>query len=124
MLLLFDVTHLPPISALQSLSKERFEHFSIALRGMHLPIEGLRWDGDELLYHKVEGNAGAIFPKTSCERLGALVTIPGVKLIFEQFVSEEWEGLDKLYVIAGSLSPQAKRKLSGFVAAGGEIIEI
>jgi hypothetical protein len=123
-LLLFDVTQLPPICALKSLSKERFEHFSIGLRGMTLPIEGLRWNGETVAYHSIESNSGAIFPKAPCERLSELVTLPGVKIIFEQFVSEEWEGLDQLYVIAGSLSPQGMRKLSGFSAAGGEIIEI
>jgi hypothetical protein len=128
-LLLFDLAPLKsPVTALQVISKERFEHFSIGVRGLDMPIEGLWWDGTELECRKIEVTAGVVFPESaceaSCEALGKLFTIPGVKIIFESFLSEEWEGLDQLYVIENSLSVQGLRKLSGFRAAGGEVITI
>lgn len=124
-LLLFDVTSLgSPITALQVISKERFEHFTIGLRGMELPLEGLWWEGAKLEYRKIDASIGVVFPVVPCERLEMLLSLPNVKILFESFISEEWEGLDQIYVIAGSLSTQGMRKLSGFRAAGGEIIEI
>ncbi|HEY2810351.1 MAG TPA: hypothetical protein VGJ00_03055 [Rhabdochlamydiaceae bacterium] len=43
------------------------------------------------------------------------------RIIFEDKLTEEWDGLDKLIAISEGLSPQGKRKLQGFCAAGGEI---
>lgn len=40
------------------------------------------------------------------------------------FLTEEWDGLDKLIVFPSALEPQGKRKIAGFLAAGGEVIEI
>jgi hypothetical protein len=124
-LLLFDLTHLEsPVRALQAISKERFEHFSIGFRGMDLPLDGLWWEGTTLYTRKIETTAGVVFPRELCDRIEELLSLDGVKILFESNVSEEWEGLDLLYVIAGSLGVQGMRKLSGFRAAGGEIIEI
>jgi hypothetical protein len=36
----------------------------------------------------------------------------------------EWEGLDELYVLAGTQSPEGKRRVQGFQAAGGRVVEI
>ena len=124
-LLLFDVSTLPsPVIALQAISKERFEHFTIGFRGMDLPLEGLWWEGEKLEDRKIDASVGVVFPVAPCDRLETLLSLSNVKVLFESFISEEWEGLDQIYVVAGSLSTQGMRKLSGFRAAGGEIIEI
>lgn len=47
-----------------------------------------------------------------------------VRIVSEAFLTEEWEGLDRLYVLVKHLSPRGQRKLAGFVAAGGEVVEI
>ena len=46
------------------------------------------------------------------------------KVISEEFLTTEWSGIDTLIVSSQSLSLNAKRKLAGFEAAGGEIITV
>lgn len=46
------------------------------------------------------------------------------KIIPEQFLTSEWQGLDFLIVVSSSVSPLTKRKLLGFCAAGGSIVTI
>jgi hypothetical protein len=124
-LLLFDLAPLKsPATALQVLSKERFDHFSMGFCGLDMPLEGIWWEGTAIEYRKINAVSGAVFPEAHSDRAEELFHIPDVKIIFESFLSEEWEGLDQLYVIENSLSAQGLRKLSGFHAAGGEIITI
>ncbi len=124
-LLLFDLSGFASRSqALQIVSKDSFEHFTIGLRGIDIPLEGLWWEEDLLEMRTIATNAAVVLPTEPCQRVEKLCSLPGVKILFEQNVSEEWEGIDRLYVLKGSLSVQGVRKLSGFQAAGGEIIEI
>jgi len=125
--LLFDIGGFRTASSVfAALSKERFEHFSLALRGKDLPREGFRWEEGAIRYHSIDSTVGLVFP----EKRGAgtvfeaaLAKIEGpVKVVFESFLSEEWEGLDQLLVLSEALSPQGQRMLKGFQAAGGEII--
>jgi hypothetical protein len=44
------------------------------------------------------------------------------RLIPEEKLTEEWNGLDTLIALSHTISSQGRRKLSGFAAAGGEII--
>jgi hypothetical protein len=44
-----------------------------------------------------------------------------VRMIPEQLLTHEWEGIDRLLVIDSSVSVSCRRKLRGFEAAGGEI---
>jgi len=44
------------------------------------------------------------------------------RMISEIFLTEEWNGIEQLYV-SKAVSPQGKRMLQGFVAAGGTILE-
>lgn len=41
------------------------------------------------------------------------------RLIPETLLTEMWEGVDDLYLLEETLTPQGKRKVAGFVAAGG-----
>ena len=45
------------------------------------------------------------------------------RMISEIFLTEEWNGIEQLYVASSALSPQGKRMLQGFEAAGGTILE-
>jgi hypothetical protein len=44
--------------------------------------------------------------------------------VSEEKLTEEWDGIDALMVLQNTISPQGKRKLQGFAASGGEIINI
>jgi hypothetical protein len=46
------------------------------------------------------------------------------RIICEENLTEEWDGLDQLIIIPESISPRGKRKLQGFAAAGGEIKQL
>lgn len=44
------------------------------------------------------------------------------RIIAEPFLTESWEGVDRLYVLSEAITAQGKRKLMGFCAAGGVVI--
>lgn len=46
------------------------------------------------------------------------------RLIPEELLISEWEGLDSIFVAPKSLSPTGKRKLQGFCAAGGCVVSL
>jgi len=124
--LLLDATGLTPLShALQVLSKDRFQHFELALRGNRLLREGYTWEGDALSIRTIPGTVGLVFPSSSdpniLRRFDQLMESSPAKILFEPFLTEEWEGLDQLVVISEGMSLQTVRKLKGFCAAGGEV---
>jgi hypothetical protein len=43
------------------------------------------------------------------------------KPVYESLLTEQWDGLDEIYVLSEALTPQGKRKLLGFEAAGGKV---
>ena len=89
-------------------SRERFEHFhvvteeSAASLAVCMPEEA-HCSGDAL---------------AKLDRLFAALKEP-YRVIEETFLTESWEGVDRLYVVSEAISAQGKRKLMGFCAAGG-----
>ena len=124
--LLFDLSSFSAASEIFSaLSKERFEHFTLGIRGKSLPREGYRWEGESLVYVPNNSSLGIVFPENPAahpEFDRHLQNLPTAKVIFERYLYEEWEGLDQLYVLRNELTPQGERMLKGFAAAGGEVI--
>lgn len=118
------------------LSKQRFEHVYLAVRGAKDYLSPVRWDHSGALscVWVNEPNDAVCIPEDLscspevCARLDALFErleaqqIP-FRLIAEGRLTEEWDGIDRLYVLKGAVSVQGKRKLLGFAAAGGEVIE-
>jgi|GEM_PF-1555037 len=45
------------------------------------------------------------------------------RLIPEPLFTEMWDGVDELYVVPSSIDERAKRKLAGFIAAEGVVLE-
>jgi hypothetical protein len=97
---------------LHLLSPERFEHFDLE--------SGL----------ESTSNIGVCFPpdEECCpavlEQIDALLKrLPSYRAVYEPLLREQWEGLDELYVVSRAVTEQGKRKLLGFEAAGGKIIE-
>ncbi len=46
------------------------------------------------------------------------------RVIPEQLLTHEWDGIDQLILDPSSISARARRKLHGFCAAGGELVEV
>jgi hypothetical protein len=46
------------------------------------------------------------------------------RVLTESTLASEWDGLDQLLVVPETLTLAGKRKLQGFCAAGGEVIEV
>ncbi|MDE3045663.1 MAG: hypothetical protein KGJ02_03360 [Verrucomicrobiota bacterium] len=125
--LLFDARSIhPPSHALQILSKERFQYFEVALRGDDLPRDGYTWEGETLQLRQIAGAVGLVFPETNdlkaLQAFDRLLAEKKGRVVFESFLTEEWEGLDQLIVVSENVSSQTARKLKGFCAAGGEVI--
>ncbi len=98
------------------LSSERFEHFLLEIEGFAKPSK--------------ETNIGVCFPQDSfcsqailnkLDRLFSSLKEP-FRIVYESTLSEEWEGLDVLYIVPEAMTVQGKRKLMGFCAAGGTVI--
>ncbi len=125
--LLFDLAGFRTASQVfTALGKERFEHFTLGFKGKDLPRDGYCWEGDEVVFRSIDSSSGIVFPESreayrEFDQHLAKMENP-VKVVFERFLSEEWEGLDRLYVFSTNLSLQGERMLKGFEAAGGEVI--
>ena len=98
---------------LHLLSPERFEHFIVD--------SGMKFDS----------NIGVCFPPdTECservlEKIDALLkTLPSFKPVYEPLLTEQWDGLDDIIVFKEALTERGKRKLKGFEAAGGKVVEV
>ena len=136
-----------PARVAQLLSQERFEHLHLALKGAKVPFSGLCWGGEG---HPGQGWIGQreqqrgkiICPPSTGVYLPADAHLDGAllekldrlfvelerkqtpfRIVSETKLTEQWDGLDELIVPAGGVSVQGKRKLLGFVAAGGSVCE-
>jgi hypothetical protein len=143
----FDASSIEsPAVAAQLFSKERFQYLHLGLKGAEFPFVGLAletempsagWCGDRDLASVCRCGSPALalcLPSDAyCDRaiLSQLEHLMhtlrrkaiAFRLICEEKLTEEWNGLDRLIVIPESISAQGKRKLQGFIAAGGEVVE-
>lgn len=94
---------------LHLLSPERYEHFQV-----------------ERVY---TSNLGVCFPPDSeCSpsvlaKIDELLTeLPHFRPVYETLLTEQWDGLDTIYVLPEALTERGRRKLKGFEAAGGEVV--
>src|SRR5579872_3728900 len=128
------------------LSKEHFSHLHLAVKGAFLPLSGLTWqEGNSL-----GGWIGEGSPRfNTSPSLSIAFSFPGdyycspqilsalektfrqlqerkisYRLIPESLLVEQWDGIDFLIVHSESLSPQGRRALKGFCAAGGTLVVI
>ena len=113
----------------QLLSRERFEHFLIATKG--LPFSnGLLWEGEGIQKVEEKSSRALCFPegkrcsKDVLQRLEKMMAEmnSSFRVIPEAFLTEEWEGVDVLHVLKETLTVQGERKLKGFLATGGSVI--
>lgn len=135
-----------PLKQIQLLNPHRFDSFSLALKGATLPFKGWGWHSG-LFPAGYAGTAPMVLPSLQPSRVGICLplmddyhpehwlgldhalrllterSIP-FRLISESHLITEWDGLDDLIYLPKGLSPQGKRKLQGFCAAGGRVISI
>lgn len=119
---------------LHYMNPERFERFRLALKNAHLPFEALKWaETTERLTSDDLIQVGICVPPMSFNRAThyegfeqALIELEKAKLPYklipEHALTANWDGLDYLLYSPTGLSPQGKRKLQGFCAAGGTVI--
>ena len=128
--LLFDpVAGLTNAEMLQLLSKERYEHFQVVARGV-CGWDGLRLEGNAFLPPLLSSVAICLPEERllntqileKIDRLLKELSSP-LRVIPEHFLLESWEGVEELYVFPEGVSPQGIRKLKGFLASGGKVIE-
>lgn len=132
-----------PTKIAQFFSKERFEYLHLALKGADIPFSGICWEEGEAgqgwlgleacaSENLSEVSLGVYLPKDEyihadlVEKMDGLIAslqqkaIP-FRIVCEEKLTEQWDGLDRLIVPSSALSVQGKRKLLGFIAAGGSI---
>lgn len=109
-------------------SGDRFDHFELGLKNVP-HFSGLNWEHDQIKPASREAQEAVCFPEESqcsesllaaTESLMLSLNRP-FRVISENFLTEQWDGIDVLYVIKEALSSQGIRKLKGFEAAGGRI---
>lgn len=100
-----------PAQTLHLLSPERFEHFHLETGLSYSSQTGICFPGDALCTPAI------------LEQIDALIAqLPSFRPVYEPLLTEQWDGLDELYVFSEGISSQGKRKLMGFSAAGGTVM--
>ncbi len=129
---------------LQLLHRECWDRFVICVKGNAGSILAMSWD-DATSPLGYLGRRAATLPVPEHVSIGlclpaadmhdavinrgidqALERLQGKKyrVIAEEFLTAEWDGLDELVVISAAVGPLTRRKLQGFCAAGGTIVQI
>ncbi len=111
------------------LSQERFSHFCLATQGVEM-TNGPIWKGEELQMPQERAVKALCFPEESLCSFEILQRLDEkiyslrepLRIIGEPFLTDEWVGIDLLYVLQGATTPQGERKIKGFLATGGEVI--
>ncbi|MGE3535551.1 MAG: hypothetical protein AB7H48_12045 [Parachlamydiales bacterium] len=126
-------------------SRRRFEHVHLAVWGSPLPVPGLCWQTGGSFSGWIGPNSPIAAPASvpnralclpqddfcTLEFFGELDELlenllqsgDPFRLVCEERLTEEWDGLDQLILFPGQTSPQGKRMVQGFIAAGGSIID-
>lgn len=112
----------------QLLSKERFEHFKVAIKDLPFTSERI-WDGFDGIHDSEKPPRALCFPLERVSSLNVLKRLEKrfgeiekpFRVISEAFLNEEWEGVDELHVLKEVLSLHGERKIKGFEATGGKV---
>jgi len=102
-----------PAEARQLISRERFEHFRIAREELDAPL-AVCMPPERQCSGSVLAQLDALFDELK----------EPFRVIEEMFLTESWEGVDRLYVLSDAVTAQGKRMLRGFCAAGGSVVVV
>ncbi|MCH9613662.1 MAG: hypothetical protein SP1CHLAM54_06680 [Chlamydiia bacterium] len=132
---LMDATYLTNAETAFLLSKDRFTHINLAIKGNSVPLWGMSWENgastsgyigrSSFFEASKSSNLGLLFPqdkKITRELLGQinqLLEMTSIRVIPEVMMPENWDGLDGLIAFKDGLTNFGKRVLSGFEATGG-----
>lgn len=145
--LFLDARSLPrdPYIELQIINPERFDRFHLALKGVQLPHHAIGWEiptpygyygrDSRQLPPLLSPTIGLCVPPMDDYQLmhyfelgQGISTLQrhslSYKMIPESHLTSQWDGLDYLIYNPSSLTPQGKRKLQGFCAAGGTLVSV
>lgn len=112
--LILDPSHCGSLAeTLQLISPVRFEHFVLETGREFQSNLGVCFPADELCSAQVLAHLNQFIP-----------TLPHFRPIYEPILTAQWDGLDEIYILPEIITPQLERKLKGFKAAGGKILEI
>jgi hypothetical protein len=124
---------------------DTFEFFEIATKGdkgLESVLKTIVWEGspeseNEQLFdtQTMELKNGILIPDrenfyfSHIEKLNSVfesLKSEGLsfRAISDKFLIEQWEGLNKLWVLKTSLNRKLERKIKGFEAAGGEVVYV
>ncbi|MCB1119523.1 MAG: hypothetical protein KDK65_06150, partial [Chlamydiia bacterium] len=125
---------MPALQVAQLISADLVEHFTLFLNGCPFPHAHGIWDKDDTYHFPQIQDAlpatAILFPPASVTAEEAFAPLEPLftqlhntpyRLINEEHLTEQWHGLDHLYVSESGLTPQGRRKLQGFQAAGGTL---
>lgn len=126
----------------QVFDPEAFEQFNLIIKNGSLPLQGIGWGKSlpwgycgsvlPLFNGREEEKVGLCLPAQNkyniqvCYELekilkGLMSSKVSFRLISEDHLTTEWDGLDEIIYIEKGLSGQGRRKLQGFTAAGGTV---
>lgn len=126
-----------PVEIAQTLSKERFPHFTLAVKGVEQPVPEFGWEsngsrgmiGKNIMESSViEPVIGICVPEegasSSLDEMALWLKSAGIpfRMIPEALLTSEWQGLDFVFVDSDRVNPLFRRRLMGFCAAGGTIV--
>ncbi len=117
------------------LSREKLGSFRVAIEDSFLPVNGWIWRDPFVMLAPGDEKVGLCLPEEQlcsqeildeAEALCDQLEAQGIKyrVVSETFLTEDWEGLDLLYVWPFLVTPRGSRKLMGFCAAGGVVEKI
>jgi hypothetical protein len=99
----------------QLFSKERFESIHLGFQSGHaLATVGICLPGDDHITRSV-------LEQFDAAAAGLIAEGTPFRVVAEEKLTEEWDGLDRLIVFPSAVSARGKRKLLGFIAAGGVV---
>lgn len=120
-------------------SKVRFEHVHLICKGAKLPLSTMLWDDEKSLELKnafsSDVETAVCLPTDERCDAKALLVLEDVfetllnnkknfRVVPEEMLTEQWDGLEAIIINPSSLSIQGKRKLQGFCAAGGKVVSV
>lgn len=124
-----------PAYLYQLLSKERFSHLQLAVKGAPIFLDALVWKEGVIESQPQYPSVGVCFPNDPYCKQSTLHQFKKVlmdlkaqgiayRIIPEFLMTSSWEGIDEMIVLQRALSPQGKRILQGFSITGGKMIYI
>ncbi len=125
-----------PLHEAQLLNPERYDLLNVAIKNSNLPWDSWKWQENQLKKnHPSKAQVGVCFPPME---MFQVQNYAGLDKAFESLLKQKipfriiaenhlitgWDGLDYLIYVPAGLSPQGKRKLQGFCAAGGTCVTL